>query len=118
MRELYSNDYVNRYFKLKKRLLTSYFIILIASVLTVAGILLFYALEPYQTNLRFPLMIGMFAVISFFIIYSFMFFTISYGRTRSYCNFLMFSVCAKRSVDKITVLGVYNDLVEKNGVNA
>ena len=115
MRELYQSDYINRYLKLKKRMLVTYFVIMALSIGALAFILIYYATEPYQTSSRVPLMIAMFAVIVFFIVYSFIFFTITYGKVRSYCNFLLFSVCATRSTDKVTVLNVFNDIVDKNG---
>lgn len=118
MRELYSTKYIEKYKKLKKRMEIKYAIILIISVLALAFDVLYYSLEPYETNLRLPLMLIMFAIATFIIAYSFVFFTMTYGRVREYFNFLIFSVCGKRTIKKVTVLGVYGDVVDKGGVDS
>lgn len=117
MRELYSSEYVQKYAKLKKRQEVSYWISLAVAVLLIAGIIIFYSFEPYQTKLRIPLMILMFVIAVGFITYSFLFFQFIYGKVRSYYTFLIYSACSKRNVDKVTVLNVFGDIFDKNGVD-
>ncbi len=117
MKELYSTEYVEKYTKLKKRMEIRYALILIISILAIVADILYYSFEPFETNLRVPLMIVLFALSIFIVAYSFIFFTLTYGRLRSYYHFLIFSVCGRRNVEKITVLGVFGDVVDKSGVD-
>ncbi len=118
MRELYSTKYIEKYKNVKKRMEIRYVLVLIISILAIAGDLVYYALEPYETNLRVPLMLLLFAVTIFIISYSFVFFSLTYRRVRDYFSFLIFLVCGKRTVEKVTVLGVYGDVVDKSGVDS
>lgn len=117
MRELYSSEYVEKYVKLKKRQMVVYFILLATAVLLIGAIMLIYAMEPYQTKLRIPLMILMCLIAVSFITYTFLFFQFIHGKVVHYYNFLIYTVCTKRVVDKVTVLNVFHDTVDKNGVD-
>ncbi|MBQ3235612.1 MAG: hypothetical protein IJA97_05595 [Clostridia bacterium] len=117
MRELYTTEYVEKYRKLKKRQVITYVVVCILALLLVVGIIIYYAFEPYKTKARIPLMIAMFLVIIAFVTYSFLHFQFIYGSVRKYFNFLLFSACGKRNVDKVTVLSVFSDTVDKSGID-
>lgn len=104
MRELYSKDYYLQMTKKKKSLLTLYFSILAFVVLIITAIMIIYANEPYGTKLRVPLMIIMISITVIFIAYSFLFFTITYGRLKKYCFYLYYTVFGSRETAKVTVL--------------
>lgn len=115
MRELYNNEYVNTYSKKLKNYKTSYLIIAIFSILAIAGILVYYAFEPYGTSLRIPLLVALILIIVSFVTYSFVHFGYTYGVVKKYYEFLVYTVCGKRSVSKVTVLSVLYEPVDKNG---
>ncbi|MBO7215305.1 MAG: hypothetical protein J6V66_07445 [Clostridia bacterium] len=117
MRELYTTKYIQGYKDFKKKLEIRYVIVAIISALLIAGVIFIYSLEPYGTKLRIPFMILMFALTTAFILYSFLFFQCTYGKVRIYYTFLLFSVCGPRRIDKVTVLNVFGETVDKSGID-
>ncbi len=115
MRELYTNECVELYAKKMKRYKISYIVVSVICALLIAGIILWYALEPYGTKLRIPLLVSLICLIVLFITYSFIHFGYTYGSVKKYYEFLVFSVCGKRSLNKVTVLNVLYEPVDKNG---
>ncbi len=115
MRELYTTDYVNKYANKKKKYKTQYVIVSIIVSLLVVGIIVFYALEPYGTKLRIPLLVALMLLIILFVSYSFLHFGYTYGSVKNYYNFLVCSVCGKRSFSKVTVLNVLYQPLDKGG---
>ncbi len=115
MRELYTTEYVNKYAKKLKNYKNSYIIIAIIVAILVVGIIVYYALEPYGTKLRIPLLVALIAIIILFVFYSFLHFGYTYGSVKKYYDFLVFSACGNRSLSKVTVLNVYFEPIDKNG---
>ena len=100
--------------KKKKTLLTIYFVILAIAVASITAIMLIYANEPYGTKLRMPLLIAIILITVIFTAYSFLFFTISYGRLKKYCYYLYYAVFGKKETAKVTLLN-YNLSPRDNG---
>ncbi len=104
MKEFYSIDYYTKFTKKKKSLLTVYFAIFALVTLLLVTIYLIYANEPYGTKLRTPFLIAIISIAVVFIAYSFVFFTITYGRLKKYCFYLYYAVFGNKETAKITVL--------------
>ncbi len=115
MRELYTTEYVNKYAKKLKNYKKSYAIIATIVAILIVGIIIYYALEPYGTKLRTPLLIALISIIILFVTYSFLHFGYTYGSVKKYYNFLVCSACGKRTLSKVTVLNVFYEPVDKNG---
>ena len=116
MTELYTTKYLDK-IKLKKRnLLISYFVALGVVIAIITAIMIIYANEPYGTNLRIPFIIALVAICVFFIVYSFIFFNISYGRIKNYYNFVYHALFSKQEIEKVTVIANYNQVREVLGV--
>lgn len=115
MRELYTTEYVNKYIRKRSNYKISYVIISILTAIFVVGLMVYYAFEPYGTNLRVPFLVLIIIVTILFIIYSFIHFGYTYGTVNKYYRYLVFSVCGKRTLSKVTVLNVLRDPVDKDG---
>lgn len=115
---LYNNLYYNQIKKQKSKLLTIYFILLGITLLALAGIIVFFALQPYGTTLKEPLKWSMFAIIVIFTLFSGVYLTIIYGRVSKYLQFLSNLKVGKKSTFTATVVSInYGDLRTNYGVD-
>lgn len=117
MRELYTTEYVEKYARKKNNYKIFYIILSILFGLSIVGIMVYYALEPYGTNLRTPLLIALILLTVSFITYTFIHFGYTYGTVNKYYNFLVFSACNKRIQSKVTILNVLYETVDKDGLD-
>lgn len=117
MTELYTTDYLDK-IKLKKRnLLIAYFVLLGIAILSISAIMIVYANEPFGTKLRLPFIIALVLICVIFVVYSFIFFNISYGRIKKYYNFVYYAIFSKQDVEKVTVIASDNQVREVLGVD-
>lgn len=117
MIELYSTSYYNKIKEKKRKLLTSYFIVLGLFLAVIIAIMITYANEPYGTKLRTPFLVALIVISIVFVVYSFIFFSITYGRLKKYEYYLYFTVFGKHEVIKATVIDVNNSTKDVGGVD-
>lgn len=116
MTELYSTSYLDKIKSKKQNLLISYFAILFITLALILTIMIIYSNEPFGTNLRLPFIIVLVIITVAFITYSFIFFTISYGRLKKYYNYLYYALFSKTEITKVTVISVTKEIREVVGV--
>lgn len=117
MTELYTTDYLDKIKSKKQNLLISYFIMLGVAFAIVTIIMIIYSKEPFGTKLRLPFIIALIVICVFFVVYSFIFFNISYGRIKKYYNFVYYALFSKLDVERVTVIANYNQIREVLGVD-
>ena len=118
MTYLYTKPYYYQIKKQRQKLLTIYLILLGLALLGLVGIILFYAFQPYGTNLKLPLQISMFALIVVFTLFSGVYLTIIYGRVNKYYHFLNSLSRGKKLSNSVTVISInYGDLRTNFGVD-
>ncbi len=117
MTELYLESHYDKIKKQKRNLLISYFVALGVFLAIVATIMIIYANEPYGTQLRTPFLIVLIVISVTFVIYSFIFFSICYGRIKKYEYYLYFAVFGKHEIIKATVIDIDNSVKDVGGVD-
>ena len=118
MTALYNKNYYNQIKKQKTKVLTVYFILLAIAVLALAGIIVFYAFQPYGTALEDTLKYSMFALIICFTLFSGVYLSIIYGRVNKYLHFLKSLSCGKKYNFNVTVISInYGDIRTNYGVD-
>lgn len=117
MTELYSESYYSKIKKHRQNLLKSYFVVLAIYIALLVTIMIVYANEPFGTPLTLPLLISIIVISVAFVIYSFIFFSISYDRLKKYEYFLYFSIYGKHEIIKGTVIEVNNFVKDVSGVD-
>ena len=117
MTELYSTSYYSKIKKRRQNLLKSFFVVLAIYIAMIVAIMIIYANEPFGTTLRTPLLIALIVFSVAFVIYSFIFFSISYGRLKKYEYYLYFSIFGKHEIIKGTVIEVNNFVKDVSGVD-
>lgn len=115
MRLFYDNQYLDKYFKKRKSLLIIYSIIAFIAVASVVGIIFYYSNLPFMTELRYPLMVAMIVIIFLFTMYSFIFFSITFGRINKYCDYLSYACRGNSETTQVTVLDIYNQTIDYSG---
>lgn len=108
MKELYSVENYEKMNNKRKNMLTFYFVLLGISLLAIIGIIIYYAGEPYGSPKEKLLKTIMCVIISLFVLFSFLFFTITYGRVNNYTVFLHDSINGRKTTSNVTVLSVSN----------
>ncbi len=116
MTEFYTTSYLDDIKNKKRNLLISYFAALFIVISMILAIMIIYSKQPFGTDLRTPFLIAIIVLTVIFIIYSFIFFSISYGRIKKYYNYLYNALFCKPEFAKVTVLSVYKDVREVVGV--
>ena len=115
---LYNNSYYNKIKKQKNKLLTIYLVLLVLAVIALTAIIVFYALQPYGTTLKTPLMISMFALIICFTLFSGVYLSIVYGRVNKYLKYLNSLILGKKCTFSATVISVnFGDYRTNYGVD-
>ena len=117
MTELYSTSYYSKIKKHRQNLLKSYFVVLAVYIAIIVAIMIIYANEPFGTTLTLPLLVALIVFSVAFVSYSFIFFSISYGRLKKYEYFLYFSIFGKHEIIKGTVIEVNNCVKDVSGVD-
>ena len=84
MTEFYTTSYLEDVKTKKRNLLISYFVALFIVISIILAIMIIYSKQPFGTDLRTPFLIAIIVITVIFITYSFIFFTISYGRIKNY----------------------------------
>ena len=117
MKEFYSNDYCIQISNKKKKLLKLYIIISVITVLLVGAILLVFSLEPYGSELKPLFLVLLFVIGCAFVFYTFLFFTIIYGRVKKYYNYLYYACYGKLETTKITITHIDYSVEDVMGVD-
>ena len=117
MTELYTTAYYEKIKKQRKNLLNTFLVVLAVYVALIVAIMVIYANEPFGTSLQIPLLIALVVFTVAFVVYAFIFFTISYGRIKKYEYYLYFSVFGKYEILKGTVIEINNFVKDVNGVD-
>ena len=117
MTALYNKTYYNQIKKQKNKLLTIYFILLAIAILFVAGIIVFYALQPYGTDKKTSLMVAMFLITCIFTLFSGVYLSIPYGRVSKYYKFLTNLLYSKKQSFNVTVVSIGGENKTNYGVD-
>ena len=118
MTALYNKNYYNQIKKQKTTTLTVYFILLAVAIISLVGIIVFYALQPYGTALKEPLKYSMFALVVVFTLFSGIYLVIVYGRVNKYLQFLNNLSTGKKYNFNVTVISInYGDIRTNYGVD-
>ena len=75
-------------FKQKKKLLTIYIIVFCVYLLFSVGMLIWYCTLPYKSSTISLVKLIEFCVTAVFVVFSFIYLTIKFGRSRKYCKML------------------------------
>ena len=117
MKQLYFKKNVDVNDKQRKVLLALYFIVAIILLGGIVSCIVLFALEPYGTAKRIPLMVSMFVIAVVLVIFSFVYFSLVYKPVKKYVDFLKYTVFGKRNTVSLTVLDFYYQPQEYKGVN-
>ena len=117
MTALYNKTYYNQIKKQKNKLLIVYLVLLSIALISVAGIIVYYALQPYGTNKKIPLMIAMFLITCIFTLFSGVYLSIPYGRVKKYYAFLTSLLYGKKQKFNVTVISISGEDRSNYGVD-
>lgn len=111
MIELYDENYLKKIELQKKRLLTVYFILLAVAVIIEAVVIFFNAYLPYGNEYKTLLQLVMYSVAIIFSVYSVLFFTITYGRVKTYYDFVDGIMVGNKKETPVTVIKLSRELI-------
>ena len=117
MTSLYNKTYLNNIKKQKNKLLALYLILLGVVLLIEAGIIVYYALQPFGNNLTEPLKILMFSIAIVFVLFSGVYLSITYGRVLRYYQFLLNLLYSKKAKLTATVISIGYETKTSAGVD-
>lgn len=117
MKQLYSKKNVDVNDKQRKILLVVYFLVAVILLGGIVSCIVIYALEPFGTTKKIPLMVSMFAIAVVLVIFSFVYFSLVYKPVKKYVDFLKYTVFGKRNRVSLTVLDFYYQPQEHKGVD-
>ena len=115
MTELYSALEYLKIKKNKRNLLIFYFASLIVCLVAIVVIMLIYSNEPFGTPLRTPFLIAIIVICVLFVVYSFVFLGIKFGRLKKYQYFVYYSVYGRFESIRATIISVNNSISEIGG---
>ncbi len=117
MISLYSKDHLKNTLKQKNKCLILYIIFLAVAVLVDGGIIYFYSLQPFASELQVPLKFTMFGFTALFIIFSCIYLEIIFGRVNRYYKYIKNMAIGKKTTSTVTVLSINNETRTQEGVD-
>lgn len=117
MVELYSESNLIDVKKQKNKCLTVFFAVTTVFVACVISLLIYYALEPYGTNKKIPLIIAECVITGLYVIFTYIFMAIKYSRAKKYCNLLSNLIGKNTTKSTVTFMRFSSEVTAKDGVD-
>ena len=114
---LYDKDYFCKIKKLRKKLLTIYFILLAVATVIVALLIFLNALEPANSIYTPIYRVSLTVLVAVFTLFSALYLQITYGRVNKYFEKLNHVFYAKKQNSTVTFIRFNRTNFEQNGVS-